>query len=61
MDLKVCRQCYTDKTLAYLKERVLYTQHKVWEQLMIAQNISVKAHEAIRMAAEFAGHFFFED
>lgn len=54
-DLKACRQCHTDKTPAYLKERVLYTQHKVWEQLMIAQDISVKAHEAIRMAAEFAG------
>lgn len=54
-DLKACRQCHTDKTPEYLKERVLYTQHKVWEQLMIAQDISVKAHEAIRMAHEFTG------
>ncbi len=54
-DLKACRQCHTDKTPQFLKERVLFTQHKVWEQLMIAQDISVKAHEAIRMASEFTG------
>ncbi|GEM_PF-159968 len=54
-ELKACRQCHTDKTPEFLKERVLYTQHKVWEQLMIAQDISVKAHEAIRMAAEYTG------
>lgn len=54
-ELKACRQCHTDKSPEFLKERVLYTQHKVWEQLLIAQDISVKAHEAIRMAAEFTG------
>ncbi|MDO9263573.1 MAG: ammonia-forming cytochrome c nitrite reductase subunit c552 [Desulfosalsimonadaceae bacterium] len=54
-DLKACRQCHTDKTPDYLKSRVLFTQHKVWEQLLIAQEISVKAHEAIRLASEFAG------
>ncbi|MCU0598696.1 MAG: ammonia-forming cytochrome c nitrite reductase subunit c552 [Desulfobacterales bacterium] len=54
-DLKACRQCHTDKTPAFLKERVLFTQHKVWNQLLTAQDISVKAHEAIRLAAEYAG------
>ncbi|MFH1915510.1 MAG: ammonia-forming cytochrome c nitrite reductase subunit c552 [Pseudomonadota bacterium] len=54
-DMKACRQCHTDKTPEFLRERVLYTQHKVWDQLLIAQDVSVKAHEAIRMAAEFEG------
>jgi nitrite reductase (cytochrome c-552) len=54
-DMKACRQCHTDKTPEYLKQRVIYTQDKVWEQLMAAQDISVKAHEAIRMANEFQG------
>ena len=54
-DMKACRQCHTDKTPDYLKQRVIYTQDKVWEQLMTAQDISVKAHEAIRMANEFEG------
>jgi nitrite reductase (cytochrome c-552) len=42
-DLKACRQCHTDKTPQYLRERVIYTQDKIWEQLLI------------RLAAEFAG------
>jgi nitrite reductase (cytochrome c-552) len=54
-DLKACRQCHTDKSPEYLRQRVIYTQDKVWEQLMVAQDISVKAHEAIRMAAEYQG------
>ncbi|WP_035068070.1 ammonia-forming cytochrome c nitrite reductase subunit c552 [Nitratidesulfovibrio termitidis] len=54
-DLRACRQCHTDKTPDYLRQRVLFTQNKVWEQLMVAQDISVKAHEAIRMAAEYTG------
>ncbi|GAB6094884.1 ammonia-forming cytochrome c nitrite reductase subunit c552 [Desulfatiferula olefinivorans] len=54
-EMKACRQCHTDKTPEFLKERVLYTQHKVWKELLIAQDISVKAHEAIRMAHEFTG------
>lgn len=54
-DLKACRQCHTDKTPDYLKQRVLYTQHMVWEQLLKAQEVSVKAHEAIRLAAEYQG------
>lgn len=54
-DLKACRQCHTDKAPEFLKQRVLFTQNRVWEQLLIAEEISVKAHEAIRMAAEFTG------
>ena len=54
-DMKACRQCHTDKTPDFLKQRVIFSQKKVWDQLMIAQDISVKAHEAIRMASEFAG------
>jgi nitrite reductase (cytochrome c-552) len=54
-ELKACRQCHTDKSPEYLRERVVFTQDKVWEQLLVAQEISVKAHEAIRLAAEFAG------
>jgi len=54
-DMKACRQCHTDKTPDYLKQRVIYTQDKVWQQLMVAQDTSVKAHEAIRMASEFTG------
>lgn len=54
-DMKACRQCHTDKSPEYLRERVINTQHKVWNQLLIAQEISVKAHEAIRMAAEYEG------
>jgi nitrite reductase (cytochrome c-552) len=54
-DMKACRQCHTDKSPDYLKQRVIFSQQKVWDQLMIAQDISVKAHEAIRMAAEYEG------
>ncbi|MDY0275404.1 MAG: ammonia-forming cytochrome c nitrite reductase subunit c552 [Desulfomicrobium sp.] len=54
-DARACRQCHTDKSPEYLRERVVYTQNKVWDQLMIAQDISVKAHEAIRRANEYEG------
>ncbi|WP_429159464.1 ammonia-forming cytochrome c nitrite reductase subunit c552 [Desulfitispora alkaliphila] len=50
-----CRTCHADKDAQYLKDRVVYTQEKTWEQLLIAQEISVKAHEAIRLASEFEG------
>ncbi len=50
-----CRTCHTDKTPEYLKERVLATQDKVFKQLLLAQEISVKAHEAIRLANEWDG------
>ena len=50
-----CRQCHTDKTTDYLRERVEYTQKKTYDQLMIAQDMSVKAHEAVRLASEWEG------
>ena len=50
-----CGQCHADKTPEYLKERVIYTQQRTWDQLMVAQDLSVKAHEAVRLAREFEG------
>lgn len=50
-----CRQCHSDKTVDYLRERVEYTQEKTFEQLLTAQALSVKAHEAIRQASEWDG------
>ena len=50
-----CRQCHTDKTTAYLRERVENTQKKTYAQLMVAQDMSVKAHEAVRQASEWTG------
>ena len=49
-ELRACRQCHADKTADYLRDRVLYTQKKSFDQLLKAQEISVKAHEAIRLA-----------
>jgi nitrite reductase (cytochrome c-552) len=54
-ELRACRQCHADKSAEYLKERVLYTQKKTFDQLLIAQELSVKAHEAIRLADAYAG------
>jgi nitrite reductase (cytochrome c-552) len=48
-----CRQCHTDKTSDYLRERVEYTQKKTYNQLMKAQDASVRAHEAVRRASEW--------
>ncbi|MDR2050358.1 MAG: ammonia-forming cytochrome c nitrite reductase subunit c552 [Deltaproteobacteria bacterium] len=50
-----CRQCHTDKSADYLRERVLYTQHKTFENLLSAQDMSVRAHEAVRLANEWSG------
>ena len=50
-----CRQCHTDKTTAYLRERVQGTQKKTYAQLLTAQDLSVKAHEAVRRASEWTG------
>jgi len=50
-----CGQCHTDKTPEYLKERVIYSQKRTWEQLMAAQDDSVRAHEAVRLAREYQG------
>lgn len=52
---RACRQCHADKQPEYLKERVLFTQKRVWDQLMMAQDVSVKAHEAVRLAREYQG------
>ncbi len=49
-EMRACRQCHSDKTAEYLRERVEYTQEKTYEQLITAQDFSVKAHEAVRLA-----------
>jgi len=54
-EMRACRQCHSDKTPDYLKTRVLFTQKKTFDQLLIAQEISVKAHEAVRLALEYPG------
>lgn len=50
-----CGQCHADKSPEYLKERVVYTQKKTFENLLAAQALSVKAHEAVRLANEWTG------
>jgi nitrite reductase (cytochrome c-552) len=52
---RTCGQCHTDKTPEYLTGRVIYHQERTWEQLMVAQDLSVKAHEAVRLASEYPG------
>ncbi len=54
-NLTACRQCHSDKTATYLKERVEDTQKKTFDQLLKAQEESVRAHEAIRLAKNYAG------
>jgi nitrite reductase (cytochrome c-552) len=54
-EMRACRQCHADKSADYLKDRVLYTQKKTFEQLLTAQEASVKAHEAVRQAEAFSG------
>jgi nitrite reductase (cytochrome c-552) len=44
--------CHTDRTPTDLRERVEYNQARVWRQLNIAQEKSVRAHEAVRQAME---------
>lgn len=53
---KSCRQCHTDKTVEFLRDRVHFTQDRTYEQLLKAQDISVRAHEAVRQAMEWTGH-----
>jgi nitrite reductase (cytochrome c-552) len=50
-----CRQCHTDKTVEFLRERVHFTQDRVYRQLLAAQDLSVLAHEAVRRASEWQG------
>ncbi len=54
-DLRACRQCHSDKSPDYLRSRVLFSQQKTYDQLLKAQDLSVKAHEAVRLASEFQG------
>ena len=54
-ELRACRQCHADKSAAFLRERVMYTQKKTFDQLLVAQELSVRAHEAVRLAAEYQG------
>ncbi len=53
--IESCRACHADKDAQFLRNRVIYTQKKTFDQLLVAQDISVKAHEAVRLAAEFTG------
>lgn len=54
-EMRACRQCHADKSPEYLRERVIYTQKKTFDQLLKAQDISVKAHEAVRLANGWDG------
>lgn len=53
--LTACRKCHADKTPEFLRSRVLDTQEKTFRQLLVAQERSVMAHEAVRLAAEYTG------
>lgn len=50
-----CRQCHFDKSPDYLKSRVIYVQERTYRQLLKAQEASVRAHEAIRLASVWDG------
>ncbi len=54
-EMRACRQCHADKTAEYLRDRVHYIQDKVYEKLLAAEAMSVKAHEAVRLANAWAG------
>ncbi|MBD5552889.1 MAG: ammonia-forming cytochrome c nitrite reductase subunit c552, partial [Desulfovibrio sp.] len=54
-EMRACRQCHYDKTPEYLRDRVLYVQSKTYDQLLKAEEESVRAHEAIRLASEWDG------
>ena len=54
-ELKACRTCHSDKTPDFLRARVHDIQEKTYRQLLKAQESSVKAHEAVRLANEFTG------
>jgi nitrite reductase (cytochrome c-552) len=51
-----CRQCHTDKSAEFLRERVHFTQDRTYRQLLLAQDASVLAHEAVRRASEWQGY-----
>ncbi|WP_294447283.1 ammonia-forming cytochrome c nitrite reductase subunit c552 [uncultured Mailhella sp.] len=54
-ELTACRTCHSDKTPEFLRARVHDIQEKTYRQLLKAQETSVKAHEAVRLANEFTG------
>ena len=54
-ELTACRTCHSDKTPEFLRARVHDIQEKTFRQLLKAQETSVKAHEAVRLANEFTG------
>ena len=54
-EMRACRQCHADKTAEYLRGRVHYIQDKVYEKLLNAEAMSVKAHEAVRLANNWSG------
>lgn len=54
-EMRACRQCHYDKTPEYLKARVIYVQERTYRQLLKAQEASVRAHEAIRLASQWDG------
>lgn len=54
-EMRACRQCHADKTAEYLRGRVHYIQEKTFSKLLDAEAISVKAHEAIRLANDYTG------
>lgn len=54
-DLRACRQCHADKTADYLRSRVIYSQEKTYNQLIKAQDASVRGHEAVRLANAWTG------
>ncbi|MEG2171670.1 MAG: ammonia-forming cytochrome c nitrite reductase subunit c552 [Desulfovibrionaceae bacterium] len=54
-NMTACRKCHADKSPEYLRGRVLYTQEKTFKQLLLAQELSVKAHESVRLADAYAG------
>jgi len=53
--MRACRTCHSDKNPEFLRERVLYTQKKTFDQLLKAQDASVRAHEAVRLANAWEG------
>lgn len=54
-NMTACRKCHADKSPEFLKERVIYSQEKTFAQLLKAQEVSVKAHEAVRLADSYTG------
>lgn len=54
-EMRACRQCHADKSADFLRQRVWYAQERTYNQLLRAQELSVKAHEAVRLANAWQG------